>query len=124
MEIEGEMEMEIEGEAPPTPQDTAAAVLAAYRDQVHPQLSRRSQEQLAGFVSVMGPEVCLRAIDHALDAKKANFPYIRAILQAKQDQGVRCLADWDAWEERRRRPERPPSGNVFLDMLREEEAHG
>lgn len=49
----------------------------------------------------MGPEVCLRAMDIALDEKKATWSYIRAILQDKYDRGVRCLEDWDALLEGR-----------------------
>ena len=78
-----------------------AAVMSAYQDKINPQLSERSRDELAGFVQAMGAEVCLRAIDTALDAKKANWPYVRAILQAKQASGVRCLADWDALEANR-----------------------
>lgn len=78
-----------------------AAVMSAYLDKVNPQLSERSRDELVGFAEVMGAEVCLRAIDIALDAKKASWPYIRAILQSKQQQGVRCLADWDALEDSR-----------------------
>ena len=80
----------------------AAAVVDAYLDKVGAYLSERGREELAGFAEVMGEEVCLRAIDTALDAKKAHWPYIRAILESKQSQGVRCLADWDALEEKRR----------------------
>lgn len=78
-----------------------AAVMSAYQDKINPQLSERSRDELAGFVQAMGAEVCLRAIDTALDAKKANWPYVRAILQAKQASGVRCLADWDELEANR-----------------------
>lgn len=81
--------------------EAVAAVMNAYQDKVNPQLSERSRDELTGFVQVMGPEVCLRAIDVALDAKKATWPYIRAILQTKQSQGVRCLADWDTAEAER-----------------------
>ena len=100
-----------------------AAVMSAYQDKINPQLSERSRDELAGFARVMGAEVCLRAIDAALDAKKANWPYIKAILQAKQAQGVRCLADWDALEERRQKPgerRRAGTGNPFLAMLEEQ----
>ena len=101
----------------------AAAAVTACLDRVNPQLSERSRDELAGFARVMGAEVCLRAIDAALDAKKANWPYIKAILQAKQAQGVRCLADWDALEERRQKPgerRRAGTGNPFLAMLEEQ----
>lgn len=82
--------------------EALAAVMSAYLDKINPQLSERSRDELAGFVEVMGAECCLRAIDIALDAKKATWPYIRAILQTKQSQGVRCLADWDAADEKRK----------------------
>ena len=85
----------------PARDPAVAAVMSAYQDKINPQLSERSRDELAGFVQAMGAEVCLRAIDTALDAKKANWPYVRAILQAKQASGVRCLADWDELEANR-----------------------
>ena len=87
----------------PARDPAVAAVMSAYLDKINPQLSERSRDELAGFVQAMGAEVCLRAIDTALDAKKASWPYVRAILQAKQGSGVRCLADWDDLEENRRK---------------------
>lgn len=101
VEREVEVEVEVEGDIPPTPHNSAVAdVMTAYLDKVNPQLSERGRDELVGFVQVMGAEVCLRAIDEALDAKKATWPYIKAILQSKQAQGVRCLADWDALEKK------------------------
>ena len=94
-----------------------AAVMEAYRNKVNPQLSERGRDELTGFVEVMGAEVCLRAIDIALDAKKATWPYIRAILHSKQSQGVRCLADWDALEEKHGKRTPKGGGNPFLNML-------
>ena len=85
----------------PARDPAVAAVMSAYQDKINPQLSERSRDELAGFVQAMGAEVCLRAIDTALDAQKANWPYVRAILQAKQASGVRCLADWDELEANR-----------------------
>lgn len=94
-----------------------AAVMSAYQNKVNPLMSERSRDELIGFVQVMGPDVCLRAIDTALDAKKASWPYIKAILQSKQAQGVRCLADWDALEEKRRKP--PPPKQFDSDDWKE-----
>lgn len=71
-------------------------VLSDYLNRVNPSASPGSLDELKGFAEVMGPEVCRRAFDIALDSKKASWPYIRAILQDKQRRGVRCLADWDA----------------------------
>ncbi len=103
-EIEGEIEIEDEGDTPYTPHDPAvAAVMSAYLDKINPKMSERVRDELAGFVEVMGAECCLRAIDIALDNKIAKWPYIQRILETKQAQGVRCLADWDAVEAKRQK---------------------
>ena len=99
-----------------------AAVMSAYLDKVNPNASQNSLEELRGYVEVMGAEVCLRAIDIALDAKKATWNYIRAILRDKQSRGVRCLADWDELEKSRNaaKGSQRKGGNIFAEMLREE----
>lgn len=78
-----------------------AEVMTAYLNKVNPSASQRSIDELKGYIEVLGPDVCLRAIDVALDAKKANWNYIRAILRNLQAKGVTCLADWDAIEATR-----------------------
>lgn len=101
-EKEKEKEVEIENECyPPTPLQTpqeanVQQVLADYLNRINPSASPGSLDELKGFAEVMGPDVCKRAFDIALDSKKTTWPYIRAILQNKQHRGVRCLADWDA----------------------------
>lgn len=77
-------------------EDAVAAVLSDYLNRINPSASNTSRDELRGFAEVMGPDVCRRAFDIALDSKKTSWPYIRAILQDKQRRGVRCLADWDA----------------------------
>ena len=81
-----------------------AAVMSAYLDKINPNASQTSLEELKAYTESMGAAVCLRAIDAALDAGKASWNYIRAILRTKQSQGVRCLADWDRLEAHRQRP--------------------
>lgn len=103
-EIEGETEGEGENDSyspfpvppPAPPSSNVNQVLADYLNRVNPSASPGSLDELRGFAEVMGPDVCRRAIDIALDSKKDSWPYIRAILQDKQRRGVRCLADWDA----------------------------
>ena len=75
-----------------------------YLNRVNPSASQRSLDELRGYAESMGADVCRRAIDIALDSKKANWPYIRAILRDKQARGVRCLADWDTLEAEHRTP--------------------
>lgn len=84
---------------PPSKESNVNQVLSDYLNRVNPSGSQSSLDELRGFAEVMGPEVCRRAFDIALDSKKVSWPYIRAILQDKQRRGVRCLADWDALGE-------------------------
>lgn len=100
--------------------DAAAVVLADYLNRINPSASRTSMDELKGFAEVMGPDVCRRAFDIALDSKKTSWPYIRAILQDKQRRGVRCLADWDALEQSAPHSNSQKSGNVFMEIAREE----
>ena len=92
------------GGYPLPPTSAAADVLADYLNRVNPSASQRSLDELRGYAESMGADVCRRAIDIALDSKKANWPYIRAILRDKQARGVRCLADWDTLEAEHRTP--------------------
>ena len=75
-----------------------AAVVSDFLDRVNPAASQKCLEELTAYAESMGEAVCRRAIDIALDAKKANWPYIRAILRDKQAKGVKSLSDWDAAE--------------------------
>lgn len=106
IEKEGEIELEVESECyPPTPlppTGEAASVLADYLNRINPTASQTSLDELRGYAEVLGEAVCKRAFDIALDNKATNWPYIRAILRDKQSNGVRCLADWNNLEERRK----------------------
>lgn len=120
-EVEGEKESEIENECskilPPgggntkspaaaagvSPLSSAVAMVQAdYLNRVNAAASPASLDELAGFVEAMGPDCCRRAFDIALDERITRWSYIRGILQDKQQRGVKCLADWDALDNRRR----------------------
>ena len=79
-----------------------SAVMSAYMDKINPQPSETCIGELKGFTEHMGAEVCLRAINIAMDERKTSWSYIRAILMSKQSRGVKCLADWDRLEEGRK----------------------
>ncbi len=101
-----------------------AAVMTAFMDKINPTPSPTCIEELKAFAEQMGSECCIRAMDIALDAKKANWNYIRAILRSKLQQGVKCAADWDKVEERRKAKETPvqipeePTGEQELAEMR------
>lgn len=83
-----------------------AMVQADYLNRVNATASPASLDELAGFVEAMGPDVCRRAFDIALDERITRWSYIRGILQDKQQRGVKCLADWDALDGQRQKKRR------------------
>ena len=80
---------------------SVAAVMSAFLSKINPTPSQTCLDELKGYIEEMGPDCCLRAFDIALDSKKTTWAYIRGILRSKLSQGVRCIADWDALEEKR-----------------------
>ena len=71
-----------------------------------------SMERLREFEAELGTDVCIRAVDEAINAGKRSWNYITGILLKKQEQGVRSLADWDRNEAQRQ--ERKTKDSVFL----------
>ena len=86
-----------------------AAVMNAYMNRIDPTPAPSSMDELKGYVDLMGAECCIRAIDAALNAKAANWNYVRRVLMNKASQGVRCIADWDAVEAKREAAKKAPA---------------
>lgn len=82
------------------------AVFIAYRERIGGRLTDKIREEIMAFVWAMGPECCIRAMDMAVEANKASWNYVRAVLKSKQDKGVRDITGWDAsekkWEKEKR----------------------
>lgn len=78
-----------------------AKVMSAYMDRINPTPSQVCVDELTGFIRELGAEVCIHAMSVALDEKKTQWSYIRAILRGYRDDGVRCVADIQAREEKR-----------------------
>lgn len=92
-----------------------AKVMSAYMDRINPTPSQICVDELSGFARELGAEVCIHAMSVALDEKKTQWSYIRAILRDYRNDGVRCLADIQAREEKRgknraREPDRKNRG--------------
>lgn len=92
-----------------------AKVMSVYMDRINPTPSQICVDELSGFARELGAEVCIHAMSVALDEKKTQWSYIRAILRGYRDDGVRCLADIQAREEKRgknraREPDRKSAG--------------
>lgn len=100
-------EMKDEGGTHIVPCGGYSMVISAYLDRINPSASQTSLEELSVFSEEMGQEVCLRAMDIALDSKKATWPYIRGILRKWQSLGVKCLADIERLDKK---PETQKSG--------------
>lgn len=92
-----------------------AQVMRVYMDRINPTPSQLCADELLDFTRELGAEVCVHAMQVALDEKKTQWSYIRAILRGYRDDGVRCLADIQAREEKRgknrtREPDRKSAG--------------
>ena len=81
----------------------ANPVVAVYCEKISAIPSTACISELVGFSERLGAELCLRAIDIALDANARNWPYIKAILQRWQEAGYQTLADVDIAEAARQR---------------------
>ena len=101
---------------PPEEGEGCAAVVSAYLDRINPSASQTSLEELKAYAQTMGSEVCLRAMDVALDSKKATWPYIRGILRKWQSQGVTCLADIKRLDRKLSQGCADPSARMLRDM--------
>ena len=85
-------------EPPPPPPGRAEEY---FRQRIDPAPSASSMEKLREFEVDLSPEVCIRAIDEAVNAGKRSWNYVAAILLRKQEQGIRSLEDWDRAEAQR-----------------------
>lgn len=75
--------------------DGLGRVMDTYMDKICPTPSQTSMDELKAYVETMGAEVCLRAINDAIDSgpDKTNWRFIHWKLQNWQSLGVRCEAD-------------------------------
>ncbi len=74
--------------------------VAYYCQHINATPSVLSLSQLEAFETEMGTAVCIRAMEIALDEKAARWTYIRGILRNWSGQGVKCIADVQALDEK------------------------
>lgn len=77
-------------------------VMSAYMNHIDPLPTQTSIDLLKGYVQTLGEEVCLRAIDRAIDAGARKWTYICKILQNCEKDGIHSVADWNRKEMERR----------------------
>lgn len=83
-----------------------ANAFAYYLDKVNAKPGNLSIEELKAYVEELGHEVCIRAMDIALDEKTAKWGFIKAVLQRYMRDNVKCLADAIESDARRSHTER------------------
>ncbi len=90
-----------------------AAVMSGYMNKINPTPSQICITELADYAHELGAEVCLHAMNVALDEKKTTWSYVRAILKGYREDGVKCLADIQRREKQRgkNRPKEPERKN-------------
>lgn len=84
----------------PPPEEPAPATdpelgkaMSFYLDKVNPTPSTTSLAELTGFVKDMGADVCIRAMEYAIDEHKISWSYIRGTLRAYKQRGIRNMDD-------------------------------
>lgn len=82
---------EPEAEAPKDPE--LAKAMSFYLDKVNATPSTTSLAELQGYVKDMGADVCIKAMEYAIDEHKATWSYIRATLRAYSQRGIHNMAD-------------------------------
>lgn len=87
--------------APASAEAIGGKAVSAYMAKISPTPSPSSMRELLEFERELGTEVCLRAIDAALDANVRTWPYVRAVLEDKLCRGIRSGEDWDRLEAAR-----------------------
>lgn len=80
--------------------------MAYYLDRFSAQISREAAELLPFYAEAMGDDVVMAAIDEAIDNKARSWGYIKAVLMAWMQAGVRNLASLERY-----RADRNKSGN-------------
>lgn len=85
----------------PSPSPSALKVISYFVKHGGKELSQSAVAELEGYISDMGAEVCLKAVDAAIDAGMVGWGYVRGVLIKKQSQGVQSVEDWDRVEAER-----------------------
>lgn len=99
---------EVEG-AEQAPSNTDAeglgAVMTLFMNRINPTPSQMTLDKLKCYVETLSPEVCLRAINKAIDGgvEKQNWNYIQGILRNLTKQKVHSVEEWDRLEAERER---------------------
>lgn len=99
-----------------------ARFMAALMDQLGPISSTAAQEALAWYKSA-GGDLCLHAVELALDNGKRSWSYVRAILGRWEKEGIKTLAAAQA-EEKAREKGGKANGNGGGRVGREKPAFG
>lgn len=91
-------------------ESSSGSAVSFYLDRIDPTPAQYTLEALEDFERDLSPEVCVRAMMIALEARKANWNYINGILKNKRRDGIRSLVAWDAQEAERRNRKGKSSG--------------
>lgn len=86
-----------------SPSADASCVISYFEKHGGKRPSPSAVAELDGYISKMGKDVCLRAVDAAIDSGMISWGYVRSVLIKKEAQGVHSLEDWERVEKERDR---------------------
>lgn len=96
--------------APEVHDPELAKAMTFYMNRVNPTPSPTSLEELKGFIADMGADVCIAAMEYAIDEHKAGWSYIRGTLRAYRKRGIRNMDDLRRAQEEYERSKQKQEG--------------
>lgn len=100
---------------PPQGKQNGSKAVAAFLDKINPMPSSLSMQELMDYERELGSDVCLRAIDEAMDANARNWKYVRAVLNRCKGMNVTSLDAWDRQEALRK--EKKAKGTAMCETV-------
>lgn len=80
-------------EPPPVQDPELAKAMDFYFNRINPTPSQSSIEELTEYIKTMGADVCIAAMEYAIDEHKGTWSYIRGTLRAYMQRGIRNMDD-------------------------------
>lgn len=84
-----------------TTTSTRANAVTYFLERLNSNLSDSSRDELTEYENVLGTEVCIKAMDMAMDQGKTSWNYVRAILENWYIDGVRSVSEVEQREAAR-----------------------
>lgn len=105
----------------------AQSAIDYFLNRLNPTPSEQLLRELAGYERELGTDVCILALQRALDERCTRWSFVKSILERCREQGMRTRTDWETAEaeHRQKKAENPmPKRKSWEELAVEMEASG